>query len=262
MEKEIEIEGLKLFYEESGNPAGKPVVILHGWGCNHTTVKSISACLEDGMRVISLDLPGHGKSEEPGEVWGSDDFATAVLKFIEKMNLETPSLIGHSFGGRTSIALASKLPKEKLGKIVLVDSAGITPKRSLKYYYKVYSYKTIKKIALTLLGEEKGKQYIEKLLKKKGSADYQAASPIMRSIMSKCVNEDLRKRFPDIKVPTLLIWGENDTATPLSDAKLMQKGIPDAGLVSFPNCGHYSFLDNPFGFKAVIREFFKKELKL
>ena len=262
MEKEIEIEGLKLFYEENGNPAGKPVVILHGWGCNHTTVKSISACLDDGMRVISLDLPGHGKSEEPGKVWGSDDFATAVLKFIEKLNLETPSLIGHSFGGRTSIALASKLPKEKLGKIVLVDSAGITPKRSLKYYYKVYSYKTIKKIALTLLGEEKGKKYIEKLLKKKGSADYQAASPIMRSIMSKCVNEDLRKRFPDIKVPTLLIWGENDTATPLSDAKLMQKGIPDAGLVSFPNCGHYSFLDNPFGFKAVIREFFKEELKL
>ena len=207
MEKEIEIEGLKLFYEESGNPAGKPVVILHGWGCNHTTVKSISACLDDGMRVISLDLPGHGKSEEPGEVWGSDDFATAVLKFIEKLNLETPSLIGQSFGGRTSIALASKLPEEKLGKIVLVDSAGITPKRSLKYYYKVYSYKTIKKIALTLLGEEKGKKYIENLLKKKGSADYQAASPIMRSIMSKCVNEDLRKRFPDIKVPTLLIWG-------------------------------------------------------
>lgn len=261
MEKEIEIEGLRIVYEDSGRPEGKPVVILHGWGCNHATVRSIAACLDDGMRVISVDLPGHGKSEEPKEIWGSDDFATVILKLIENLKLEKPSLIGHSFGGRTIIAMASKFSPELFNKVILVDSAGITPKRSLKYYYKVYSYKTFKKIALFLFGDEKGRQMIEKSLKKKGSADYQAASPKMRAIMSKCVNEDLKKRLSDIKIPTLLIWGENDTSTPLSDAKLMEKAIPDAGLVSFPDCGHYSFLDNPLGFKAVVREFFKEELK-
>jgi pimeloyl-ACP methyl ester carboxylesterase len=67
--------------------------------------------------------------------------------------------------------------------------------------------------------------------------------------------------MPLIKAPTLLIWGENDTATPLSDAKTMEQLIPDAGLVSFPGCGHYSFLDNPIGYKAVIKEFLKNELK-
>lgn len=261
MEKEIEIEGLKLIFEEYGNPAGEPVIILHGWGCNHTTVRSVSACLENNMRVISIDLPGHGKSEEPKEVWGSDDFAAIILKFIQKLGIKNPSLIGHSFGGRTIIAMVSKSSPDLFNKIVLVDSAGITPKHSLKYYYKVYSYKALKKIALTLFGEEKGKKIIEKNLKKKGSADYQAASPKMRAIMSKCVNEDLKKRLSEIKVPALLIWGENDTATPISDARIMEKLIPDAGLVSFPNCGHYSFLDNPIGFKAVVREFFKDELK-
>lgn len=260
MEKSIEIEGIKLEYEEIGAPDGAPVVILHGWGCNHTTVKSIADSLSDKMRVISVDLPGHGKSQEPNEIWGSDDFADVILKLIDSLELEKPSLIGHSFGGRTIIALASKSKSDDFNKIVLVDSAGLTPKRSLKYYYKVYSYKAIKKIALSFLGEEKGKKFIEKSLKKRGSADYQAASPKMRAIMSKCVNEDLRKRLPLINQSTLMIWGENDTATPLSDAKLMEKLIPDAGLVSFPNCGHYSFLDNPIGFKAVIREFFKSEL--
>ncbi|MCH5235788.1 MAG: alpha/beta hydrolase [Muribaculaceae bacterium] len=260
MEKEIEIEGLKLHYEESGNPEGNPVVILHGWGCNLTTVKSIANYLSDKMRVIIIDLPGHGKSQEPKEIFGSDDFADIILKLIDRLELKQPSLIGHSFGGRTIIAMASKSPAEKFNKIVLVDSAGITPKRSLKYYYKVYSYKTLKKLALTLLGEEKGKRIVERVLKKRGSADYQASSPKMRAIMSKCINEDLRKRLSDIHQPTLLIWGENDTATPLSDAKIMEKFIPDAGLVSFPNCGHYSFLDNPIGFKTVLREFFKPEL--
>lgn len=261
MTKEIEIEGLKVVYEDTGNPEGCPVVILHGWGCNHTTVRSIARTLEEGMRVISVDLPGHGDSDEPKEVWGSDDFATLIIKLIDLLGLEKPSLIGHSFGGRTSIALASRSDKPALNKIVLVDSAGITPKRSLKYYYKVYSYKGMKKLAFTFMGKSKAEKWIERRLKKRGSADYQAASPKMRAIMSRCVNEDLRKRMSAISEPTLLIWGENDTATPLADAKIMEKNMKDAGLVSFPGCGHYSFLDNPGGFRAVLKEFFKQELK-
>ncbi len=79
--------------------------------------------------------------------------------------------------------------------------------------------------------------------------------PMMRAILSKVVNEDLKSVMPSIKAETLLVWGENDTATPLSDAKYMEKHIPNAGLVSFPGCGHYSFLDNPYQFAAVLRSF-------
>ena len=80
----------------------------------------------------------------------------------------------------------------------------------------------------------------------------------MRAILSKVVNEDLKYCMPKITAPTLLIWGENDTATPLRDAQIMEKLIPDVGLVSFPGCGHYSFLDNPFQFAAVLRSFIKE----
>ena len=258
MDKEIVIDGLKLNYTETGNPTGQPVILLHGWGCNNSTVKSIASALEDGLRIVSLDLPGHGKSQEPSDIWGTEDFALLLKKFTDNINLKNPSFIGHSFGGRVSIYYASKYD---VNKLVLVDSAGIKPKRSLRYYYKVYSFKTLKKIANLLLGEDRAKEIIERSLQKKGSADYRAASPVMRAIMSRCVNEDLKKIMPQIKASTLLIWGENDTATPLKDAKIMEKLIPDAGLVAFPSSGHYSFLDNPFGFKAVLREFFKTELK-
>lgn len=260
MEKDIIIDGLKIHYEETGNAKGLPVILLHGWGCNISTVKSIAACLEDGMRIISVDLPGHGQSEEPKKIWGTQDFADLILKLIDILELENPSLIGHSFGGRTSIAAAAKSDENKFWKIILVDSAGIKPKRSLMYYYKVYSYKAMKKFARMVLGDDKAREVIEKRLKKSGSADYMAASPMMRAIMSKCVNEDLKKEMPRIKAPVLLIWGENDMATPISDAKKMEKLIPDSGLAAFPNCGHYVFLDNPAGFKAVVREFFKHEL--
>jgi pimeloyl-ACP methyl ester carboxylesterase len=121
----------------------------------------------------------------------------------------------------------------------------------------VYSFKTAKNIVKLCLPRKTADKVIDKMRAGKGSADYAAASPTMRAILSKVVNEDLKHVMPNIKAPTLLIWGENDTATPLSDAKTMEKLIPDAGLVSFAGCGHYSFLDNPVQFAAVLTSFLK-----
>ncbi len=253
MDKTIEIDGVSLHYRDSGEENLLPVVIMHGWGCNVDTVASIENIFKGKMRVVNIDLPGHGKSSEPPFVWGVEEYTALVEKLIIALNLKNPSLIGHSFGGRIGILLSSR---NDVGKLLLVDAAGVKPKRNLKYYWKVYSFKTMKNLLLLLLGKEKGSRAVERLRGKKGSADYRNSSPRMRAIMSKCVNEDLKDVMPSIKAPTLLIWGENDTATPLSDAETMKSLIPDAGLVSFPGCGHYSFLDNPFGFKATVSSFF------
>ena len=257
MEKDIEIGEIKLHYDETGPADGRPVVLMHGWGCDHTTVRSIAAILEPGMHVYNLDLPGHGATNEPSFAWGVDDFTRLVEEFIKRLGLKDPVLIGHSFGSRISLLLSSRNP---ISKMVLVDAAGIKPRRSLKYYLKVYSFKTARKVLPVLLGPNRARRVLDAWRGKAGSADYRNSSPRMRAVMSRCVNEDLKHVMPDIKASTLLVWGENDTATPLSDARYMEKHIPDAGLVAFPDCGHYSFLDNPGGFRAVMQEFFKKEL--
>ena len=77
----------------------------------------------------------------------------------------------------------------------------------------------------------------------------------MRESMVKLINEDVREYLPIINVPTLLIWGEIDTATPLSDAKLMESMIPDVGLVTLPDCGHYIFLENSLYVNKIIANF-------
>lgn len=252
MEQEITLRGVKLHYDVSGPEDGAPVILMHGWGCTSATVKSIADAINHQMRVYNIDLPGHGASQEPPEVWGVDDFTRQIEEFIKALNIEQPVLIGHSFGGRIAILLSSR---NETGKVMLVDAAGIKPKRPLKYYLKVYSFKAAKKILPVLLGKKAGQSAIEAWRGKGGSADYRNSSPMMRAVMSRCVNEDLKHVMPSIKAPTLLVWGENDTATPLSDAKTMERLIPDAGLVSWSGCGHYSFLDNPGGFRSVIRSF-------
>ncbi len=252
MEKSININGQKIAYYVSG--AGPvPVVVMHGWGCQASTVKVLAeAALCPDTTVYNLDLPGFGASPEPPENWGIEQYTTCIEDFCRELNLKKPVLIGHSFGGRIAILMSSRTP---VSKVILVDAAGIKPSRPLSYYCKVYSFKIAKRLLPLLLGHKRGQAAIDRLRGKAGSSYYAAASPVMRHIMSTVVNEDLTDRLHLIKAPTLLIWGEKDTATPLKDAKKMERLIPDAGLVSYPEAGHYSFLDRPAQTAAVIRSF-------
>lgn len=250
MEKNIKINGLNFHYTVQGS--GSPIVLMHGWGCNLTTLASIEKVAAENHTVYNVDFPGFGESEEPHEVWGVELYTQLIEKFIEAEGIENPILLGHSFGGRVGILYSSR---NKVKKLILVDAAGVKPRRSLKYYFKVYTYKLGKKLMPLIYGKKGAQERIEQMRAKRGSSDYNNASPMMRAILSKVVNEDLKHCMPKISAPTLLIWGENDTATPLRDAQIMEKLIPDAGLVSFPGCGHYSFLDNPIQFAAVLRSF-------
>lgn len=253
MEKNITINGLNFHYTVQGN--GSPIVLMHGWGCNSTTLASIEKVAVENHTVYNVDFPGFGESQEPNDVWGVEKYTQLIEEFIKLENIENPILLGHSFGGRVGILYSSR---NQVKKLILVDAAGVKPRRSLKYYFKVYTYKMGKRLMPLIYGKDGAQKRIEEMRAKRGSSDYNNASPMMRAILSKVVNEDLKHCMPKIKAPTLLIWGENDTATPLRDAQIMEKLIPDAGLVSFPGCGHYSFLDNPIQFAAVLRSFLKE----
>ena len=157
MEKDIEISGIRVHYDETGPSNGRAVVLMHGWGCDFSTVRSIAAVLEPGMHVYNLDLPGHGRSPEPPSVWGVGEYTDLVNGFIDKLQLEDPVLIGHSFGGRIAIMLASQRP---LSKMMLVDAAGIKPKRPLKYYIKVFSFKTARHVLPLIMGQNRAQRYL------------------------------------------------------------------------------------------------------
>lgn len=252
MERTIEIEGVRLRYDITGS-GPRPVIVMHGWGCKASTVALLAdACADGSTTVYNFDLPGFGESSEPPQIWGVDAYTRVVEEFCRREGLKRPVLVGHSFGGRLAILFASR---NDVDRVILVDAAGIKPRRSLRYYLKVYSFKTARHLLPYIIGKDKAHTVIDRMRGKAGSTDYKAASPAMRAVMSRVVNEDLSDRLPLIKAPTLLIWGEKDTATPLRDARKMERLIPDAGLVSYPEAGHYSFLDRPGQTVAVIKNF-------
>lgn len=249
------IDNININYEVYGE--GKDVLVLHGWGAEIRTIKPIADVLSAKFRVWLLDLPGHGESDLPPENWDVYSYADFVKKVTQELGIKNPILIGHSFGGRLSIILSAKKLLNP-PKIILVDSAGIKPKRGADYYFKVYTYKLMKRVAA--LAGKLSKSFEDKIKSKFGSSDYKNAAPALRAVFVRVVNEDLTYLLKDIDCPTLLFWGEKDDATPLSDAKKMEKLIPDAGIVTAKGAGHFSYLDNLPLFNAVANKFLEKDV--
>lgn len=248
----VDVKGLKTEYIEEGT--GTPVLLLHGWGSSFDVYKGIIAALSDRCRTVAVNFPGCGQSETMKEPWHLEDYCDFCLEFMKKTGLESPILIGHSHGGRVALKLAA----EKLAqppKIVLLDSAGLIPKKSAKQKFKAKSFKAIK----TVLTLPVIKNYSEGLLNKArafyGSADYNAAPEVLRKTLVSLVNTDLREILPNISCPTLLIWGDKDTATPIEDAKTIEKLIPDAGLCVLEGTGHYSFCEKPYQAHKILQSF-------
>lgn len=243
----LTLQGKTVSYMDSDpeNAAGRPVVLfLHGWGAPVATYRLLLEHLAGYCRVVAPDLPGFGGSEEPAQPFCVDDYVEWTLAFASALQLQGQKLIlmNHSFGGRISLKLLARRPLPlAVEKAVFLDAAGIRPRRTVKYYCKVYSYKAAKRLSRLPGAERLFPGLTERVRGRAGSADWQNASPLMRRTMTLCVNEDLTPLLPADPVPTLLIWGELDTATPLRDGRLMESRIPDAGLVVLPRAGHFAF---------------------
>lgn len=253
---EINFKGEILTLNVSDTGSGECILILHGWGTNMNVYKSIINYLTPHRRVISYDIPGFGESSAPSIAFSTDDYADLALCVLEKLGVNKVTLIGHSHGGRTILNLASRGNiGVEIEKIILIDSAGIVPKKTFIQKMRVKKYKAGKAILSFAPIKKLFPNALDKYKAKHGSADYKAVSGTVRDSLVKVVNDDYKQRMKDIKPSTLLIWGTNDDATPLSDGEYMEKNIPDAGLVKVEGGSHYSFLDNPGLVKRVIFSF-------
>jgi pimeloyl-ACP methyl ester carboxylesterase len=251
----VTIDGIRTAYRERGaRTHHPPAVILHGWGASSAAVTSIQACLEGDRRTIALDLPGFGDSDPPSRPWGSADYAVHLRASLQTLGVDRADLIGHSHGGRVAINLVATWP-EMVRRLVLVDSAGIPPRRGPKYRARMLAFKAGRRAVSTLPSRERsGVQ--EWFATRFGSEDYRQAGA-MRATLVRVVNEDVRPLLSRIEAPTLLIWGEHDDATPVSDGRIMERLIPDAGLVVFPGAGHFAYADDPGRFCRVVGHFLR-----
>lgn len=235
----IKVKNLDINYEQFGS--GDDVVLLHGWGQNIIMMKPLGEELQN-KRVTIIDLPGFGSSQMPEFAYTISDYTELLHDFFKELKIENPSLVGHSFGGRIAISYASIY---SINKLVLFGSPFIKREKvglRVKILKKLRQVKFLENIA-------------EKMKNKIGSADYKAATGVLREILVNTVNTDLSSCAKKIKVPTLLIWGDNDEAVPVSEAKELEKLIEDSALIVLKGT-HYCYLENLYHVASILNNFF------
>lgn len=239
------IENVNIYYEDINKEAKNTLVLLHGWGQNIEMMKPISNNLKQ-YRIILIDLPGHGKSEEPMYPFTVSDYVEMVYKLLKELKIKNPTLIGHSFGGKISLLYASKYSVKKL---ILFGSP--FKKEITKESFKLKTLKALKKIPGINKLEGFAKRHI-------GSTDYKNASAIMRQILVNTVNDDITKDISKINCSTLLIWGTRDEAVDLSQAYELNELIEDSAVIEYENCTHYAYLENIGQTVNIIKNFTKE----
>lgn len=239
----IIVENIATEYQDEG--IGEVILLLHGWQDNLRTFDEVTKSLMRTKRVVRLDLPGFGKSEGTREAWEVEQYSQFVADFIKKLNLKIEIIVGHSFGGRIIIKGVA-LKKLEAKKIVLIGAAGVGKKRKFRNMF----LKILAKIGWWIKYLPGVREKVYKILK----SDYGAAGKLKKTFV-KVIGEDLSQWAKKITIPTLLIWGKNDSETPVTEGEHLAKLIAGAKIKVIENSGHFVHQEKPKEMAKLIEQF-------
>jgi pimeloyl-ACP methyl ester carboxylesterase len=246
----IIIQNIVTEYEDVGD--GPIILLLHGWKSSLHSFDGIKPFLLGKFRLISLDMPGFGKTGMPDIPWSIIDYVNFIKDFIAKLNIGDHVVVGHSFGGR--VILKGEATKQlNPEKIILIASAGVAKRRNFRNII----FKAIAKVGniVTLLPPFLFfRKELKMALYRKSGSDYLNAG-VLRETFLKTIEEDLSSSAKGIYLPTLIIWGASDKTTPLSEGKLLSGLIQGSTLKVLDDAGHFVHEEKPEQVAGLIEKF-------
>lgn len=254
--------GIGIRYWESGK--GHPIIFLHGFGAPSVSWGKVIKYFPSKYKLILIDLKGFGLSDKPLDgKYSPDDQAKIILSFIQENKIKNATLIGYSFGGLIALIVCLQLLKLKkpstIKSLILIDSVSYKPR--VVSFVKMVQFPITNKFTLFIIPDS----YIAKMFLKTGVF---GNHKITKSMVQKYVKyaklpgghytivetakhiipENIDKitvKYKKIKIPTLIIWGEEDKILPVKDGQKLNKDIPNSKLIIFPKCGHIPLDEKP-----------------
>lgn len=235
----FEHNGATLVDEICGESSSRHILFLHGWGGSRESLRGIAALFQQTHRVHLFDLPGFGEAPIPPERWGTSEYADLVQHYIVDRLEGTVVLVGHSFGGRVSVRLASRRLSQ-IADLVLLGVPGLPQPALSRTRARRSAVRALRRVLMGLkpvIGDQGVRWHTGRF----GSKDYRAAGPL-RPLLINTVNEDLTDCVRSIACPTLLVWGTDDTETPPWLAKRFAELLGDkATLALLPHKDHHLY---------------------
>jgi pimeloyl-ACP methyl ester carboxylesterase len=246
---QIVVDNLLATYDKTGH--GPVVLLVHGWGDSLQTFSGLADSLENSFTLVSLDLPGFGGTQPPDESWGVDDYARFVSLFLKKSNLKPYAIIAHSNGG-TIVIRGLANGDLKAEKLVLLASAGIRDvykgrRKSLRLAAKAA------KVATYPLPKSVQMKIKKKAYKAIGSDLFVAEH--LQDTFKRVVTDDVQADARKLHLPTILIYGSKDDATPPKYGELLNNAVTGSTLHIVHGAGHFVHHEQPDEVLRIVEEF-------
>jgi pimeloyl-ACP methyl ester carboxylesterase len=269
--KRVEVDGTPINYVDVGSGEREPVVLVHGLGGQWQNWLENIPRLAQERRVLALDLPGFGLTPEPagGEI-SISGYGRCVDSFCDKLGLAQVALVGNSMGGYVAAETAIQFP-ERVSRLTLVSAAGISSADTLQAPILTFgriataiatntaarhrglaARPITRHMSLALVARHprllKADLAYEGFYKGAGKGGFDDA-------LRACLDYDFRDRLPEVKVPTLIVWGEKDSIIPVRDADEFERLIEDSRKVVMKDTGHIPMAERPNVFNDLLLDF-------
>ncbi|WP_223589220.1 alpha/beta fold hydrolase [Neobacillus bataviensis] len=256
----LQVGDLQIHYEIEGE--GDPLIILHGMGNNSQSWKKQLRGLSEHYTVIAWDAPGYGKSSDPKEELREfRQFADVLKGFIENLNYESVTLLGHSMGSAIALDFCYRFPK-MVDALIISDAtrgaAALSEEendRKLKNRLNNIESMEPKELA-ALRVKELLSPNPDPEIKKEAERIYSQIRPMgFRSVAYSLFHLNQMDILASISAPTLVICGELDIVTPISESQIFHESIKDSKFVTIPGTGHLCYQEDPNRFNSIVLNF-------
>jgi pimeloyl-ACP methyl ester carboxylesterase len=250
--------GLHLAYLERGDPHGPAVVLVHGYTDSAQTWVPLLPYLAPQLRLILVDLRGHGRSDKPECCYTRVDFAYDIKLLLDRLRIERAAVVGHSLGSIVAQTLAEHWPA-RVGRVALISSTAgpmadfATPIRALR--------EPIDPNSPFMIDWWSSPTPVDlKLLRRLREDSARIPLRVWLAVLDQGLTAmDLAATLPRLVAPTLLIWGREDPLMGAAARASLQAALPHAQVRIFDGYGHNLFWENPQAVADVLNPFLRAE---
>jgi 3-oxoadipate enol-lactonase len=260
----IKANGCRTYYKQVNKEAATTVIFIHGFPFSHKMWTDQLAVLPPNIRGIAYDVRGHGYSEVGDGMYTIELFVDDLADFMKSLKVDKAILCGLSMGGYIALRFAAKYPEKLLGLILSDTRAEAdTNEAKLKRATSMQKLKTdgmetyasdaVKGLlAPTSQDNKKLVQRVKKMI-----IDTSKLA-VTGTLLALAARMDTTNTLDEIKAPTLVIVGEDDTVTPPIAAQTIHEGISGSGMVTIAMAGHLSNLENPDAYNRALLAFLEQ----
>jgi pimeloyl-ACP methyl ester carboxylesterase len=253
--------GIRIRYAEAGDPAAEPIIMLHGYSDSWYSFSPIIPLLESRYRLLAIDQRGHGASDQPASGYGLRDMAEDVVAFMDELKIERATIVGHSMGSLVAQQLGVIAPA-RVERLVLIGSGTALGQMNDRDAFAdavnaltdPVSLEFIRGFQVSTIHHPVPEAFLDSVVGESTRLSARVWKALLEGMLATAPVEGLARHG----IPTLLVWGDNDSVFSKEEREALAARLPDAERLDYEETGHATHWERPEQFAEDIDDFIRR----